>query len=301
MPTLAKSDGRPLETGVRSISSPSSYPRPWWRSFTTNSMPSTEEPVNIPRSSGNIQLHSSNEDDSQEKETNAVPQSGSSGIASQQNQHLNAIAASSDLVNGDTDTPSPMELVGHSFMLSSYSNLQYAPVMTYGTMVPPQLIGIHQARMPLPLSMEEEPVYVNAKQYNGILRRRQSRAKAEIEKKLIKARKPYLHESRHQHAMRRARGSGGRFLNTKKLEDNAVVPNSQQQAKRAPSASTQPGNSSGSVHFASNMNGNYDTQGERGYMYYHQSTNIEQGARNLNQEHWSLLMNQHSHGPAPCN
>ncbi|KAG6386232.1 hypothetical protein SASPL_155124 [Salvia splendens] len=88
------------------------------------------------------------------------------------------------------------------------------------------------SRMMLPSSVAIEggPIFVNAKQYNAIMRRRRCRAKAESKNQEMKTRKPYMHLSRHLHAVRRHRGVGGRFLSAKGSNTDEKTRATKQQA-----------------------------------------------------------------------
>ncbi|KAM7509011.1 hypothetical protein LguiA_019464 [Lonicera macranthoides] len=369
MPTKTKDEDRQQDMRAHSISASTVYSQPWWHGVGNGAISSSVEYLNRDNlikgthmasapQSGLLRMRKGGElcaelfgvkmwDDKcvalveiltwgcvrinvpKSKPRASLPRlKGHNG----QEHHPKHVASATHPAMGEHfESTSQMELVGHSIMLTSYpyQDPHYGGLMTYGAQVHPHLLGIHQTRRPLPLEMEEEPVYVNAKQYHGILRRRQSRAKAELEKKVIKSRKdkgigigefgalkhlfssgclirliyslfadmffstsltilvtvlkravvsagrlhtmPYLHESRHQHAMRRARGCGGRFLNTKKSDNNNASNPRSDEPKSSATISTQSVNSSGSEHFSTSCDVDSDQKDEKGGPAYEEN------------------------------
>lgn len=74
-----------------------------------------------------------------------------------------------------------------------------------------------QRKVLLPaLNMDAQPIPVNPLQYHRILKRRLARSK---QKPFLRNRdRPYLHESRHRHAVMRQRGPKGKFMSKSELE-----------------------------------------------------------------------------------
>ncbi|RSL79480.1 hypothetical protein CDV31_017203 [Fusarium ambrosium] len=94
------------------------------------------------------------------------------------------------------------------------------PVMSPRDQIPPSIPSNSQPHVPetKPAQPDETPLYVNAKQFHRILKRRAARQRLEEHlRPTSEGRRPYLHESRHKHAMRRPRGPGGRFLTKEEI------------------------------------------------------------------------------------
>lgn len=76
MPTLAKNEGRHLDTGMLNISSSSVYTQPWWRGFESNSVPSSHETLNGSVTAKDVPSQGDGEEGTKESNTSVDHQSG---------------------------------------------------------------------------------------------------------------------------------------------------------------------------------------------------------------------------------
>ncbi|KAL0672619.1 hypothetical protein Bca4012_000599 [Brassica carinata] len=242
--------GNEVEVDHHADQQPMMYAEPWWKKNNSFGVVPQEIPSVMPSKSSSLEsndVHSASGDDGAWKDTQAATSSPS---VDNHGVEGNDPAASVGNMHDHQQLVQPPELVGHyiACVPNPYQDPYYGGMVgAYGHQ---QLgfrpyLGMPGERTALPLDMTQEPVYVNAKQYQGILRRRKARAKAELERKVIN-KKPYLHESRHKHAMRRARASGGRFA--KKTEAEAAA---ERERKRERGSAT---NSPGSEPVETNSN-----------------------------------------------
>ncbi|KAF8396156.1 hypothetical protein HHK36_017769 [Tetracentron sinense] len=239
-------DANKLEPNTHSFPPSTICSQPWWRgrgveynaispdvlAESASKSPSMEHPNGgVGAKAGHSQPNGGlNEGAAVNKEMQTITakQSGSDGNYGQEHQHLQHVASAIPPSMGEYLVPPQMELVGHSIACAPYpySDPYYGGIMTaYGpqALVQPHLLGMHHTRMPLPLEMAEEPVYVNAKQYHGILRRRQSRAKAELEKKVVKVRKASLAHKQDIESEHQQGNSIPFILNTNKVRELDVA------------------------------------------------------------------------------
>lgn len=116
--------------------------------------------------------------------------------------------------------------------VSSVTGGTHAPSLAYPTMAPSAHINAMYASTLTPrvlLAAGEAPVYVNARQYHAILRRRRARAREEARNRTTGQRKVY--PSRSAHAKRRLRGATGAFLTREEVLAGAAGPEAQERAQ----------------------------------------------------------------------